>query len=144
MGSRKTTRQGGKAWGLPARTRHPCQREPRARGRAPKPTLPGGGPSTAPEPGKAACFVPSSPHPFPFPPSFIAVQSLSKPQGREWQGSGKGVAPPALTGRASPRLWAAPSSLPTPPPRVPSLCSCQPRQTISALQHSIKIEKHLG
>lgn len=43
-----------------------------------------------------------------FPPSFIAVQSLSKPQGRGWQGSGKGVALPVLTGRANPPVLGSP------------------------------------
>lgn len=63
--------------------------------------------------GKPPVLFPASP--LSFPPSFIAVQSLSKPQGRGWQGSGKGVALPALTGRASPGLWVAPSSFPHPP-----------------------------
>lgn len=84
-----------------------------ARGRAPRPTLPGRGPSPTLEPGKAACFVPSSP-PL-LPPSFIAVQSLSKPQGRGWQGSGKGVALPVLTGRASTPALGSPFLAPRPP-----------------------------
>lgn len=49
--------------------------------------------------GKPPVLFPAPPF---IPPSFIAVQSLSKLQGRGWQGSGKGVALPALTGRANP------------------------------------------
>lgn len=50
-----------------------------------------------------------------FSPSFIAVQSLSKLQGRGWQGSGKGVALPALTGRANPPALGNPFLAPRPP-----------------------------
>ena len=135
---------------LPGPGARPCRSDPhppppQALVSAPRPTLPGGGPSPAPAPGKAACFVPiSTTHPPP--PHLFFLHSLQfgpfpsrrDPGGRA---EARGWHPPALTGRASPTLG---SPFPRPPPGSPFPAPVSRARRSPALQHSIKIQKHLG